>query len=142
MVTKVGHAHPMLICTDCGLPLDQRENTAMVRQRLWGALWLVAMALVSGAMLLLAMSYEYRKSGPLEDSLERTEDGSGEEAKREKENLLFDPSKLVKPADVRSGRGAGATAEGLNAAGSPNAAAEGRGAPPQRTPARNGSEDR
>jgi hypothetical protein len=142
MVTKVGHARPMLICTDCGLPLDQRETSAMARQRLWGALWLVVMALVSGAILLLAMSYESRLASPLDESLERTDAGSDEEAKREKENLLLEPSTLVKPADAGSGRGERAPAEGFNATASPNGAIQERGAPPQRPPALSGSTDR
>lgn len=105
MVTKVGHAHPMLICTDCGQPLDQRETAAMVRQRLWGALMLVTMALVSGAMLLLATIYESRRTGSLEGSLERTEESSGDEAKGEKADVLPEPSHLVKPAAERTGSG-------------------------------------
>lgn len=139
MVTKVGHARPMLICTDCGLPLDQRDTAGIARRRLWGVLWLVGMALMSGAMLLLAMSYESRRVSPLEDSLERADDGSGEEAKREKDDLLMEPSTLMGP---RSSRGGEAPAEGINASGSANGAGEGTGAPPLRPPARNGSADR
>ncbi|MEB3194735.1 MAG: hypothetical protein VKO19_06415 [Cyanobacteriota bacterium] len=107
MVTKVGHAHPMLICTDCGLPLDQRESAAAARQRLWGALTLVTMAFVSGSTLLLATIYENRRAGSLEGSLERSEEASGGEDKREKVDLLMEPSTLVKPADTRSRQGEG-----------------------------------
>lgn len=139
MVTKVGHARPMLICTDCGLPLDQRDTAAIGRRRLWGALWLVAMALMSVAMMLLAMSYESRRVNPLEDSLERADDGSGEAAKRERDDPLMEFSKLMGPGSSREGE---APAERLNASGSANGATEGTGAPPPPPPARNGSADR
>jgi hypothetical protein len=98
MITKVGHARPMLICTDCGLPVDQRESIAMARQRFWGALTLMGMALISGAMLLLATIYEYRMAGSMEGSLDRPEDGSEKEGKKDETRILLEPSGLVKPA--------------------------------------------
>ncbi len=97
MVTKVGHAHPMLICTDCGLPVDQRETSVMARQKLWGALALVTMFLISGSMLLLASIYESRTAGFLEESLEKADDRSKEEGNNEEERVLLEPSGLVKP---------------------------------------------
>ncbi len=98
MVTKVGHARPMLICTDCGLPVDQRQTSVMARQRLWGALTLVATFLISGSMLLLATIYETRTAGSLEGSLDQAEDRSGEEGrKEEEERMVLEPSGLVKP---------------------------------------------
>jgi hypothetical protein len=97
MVTKVGHARPMLICTDCGQPVDQRETSVMARQRLWGALALVAMALFSGSMLLLATIYESRTAGSLEDSLDQAEDRSAEERQKDDERVLLEPSDLIKP---------------------------------------------
>jgi hypothetical protein len=121
MVTKVGHARPMLICTDCGLPLDQRETSAMARQRLWGALTLVAMALVSVAMLLLATSYEGRRAGSVEGSLEQTDDASTEEAKQQKEEILMAPSNLLKPPGGRSGPGPGEPARASGPAAPPAA---------------------
>ncbi len=97
MVTKVGHARPMLICTDCGQPVDQRETSVMARQRLWGALTLVTMFLISGSMLLLAMIYETRTAGSLEGTLDQAEDRSGEQSRKEEERMLLEPSRLVKP---------------------------------------------
>lgn len=102
MLTKVGHARPMLICTDCGLPLDQRESTAMARQRLWGALTLVGLAMASGAMLLLATMYEWRTTAAGEGSLEPTEDASGEGAKKGEAPLLLEPSRLITPPAPRA----------------------------------------
>jgi hypothetical protein len=103
MVTKVGHARPMLICTDCGQPVDLRETSAMARQRLWGALALVVMALFSGSMLLLASIYESRTAGSLEDSLNQAEERSGEERNKEDERMLLDPSNLIKsPGTVKA----------------------------------------
>ncbi|MBM5817874.1 MAG: hypothetical protein FJ083_15220 [Cyanobacteria bacterium K_Offshore_surface_m2_239] len=96
MVTKVGHARPMLICTDCGLPVDQRQTSVMARQRLWGALTLVATFLISGSMLLLATIYDTRTAGSLEGSLDQAEERSGEEGRKEEEGRLLEPSGLVK----------------------------------------------
>ncbi|MEB3156355.1 MAG: hypothetical protein VKO26_02820 [Cyanobacteriota bacterium] len=87
----------MLICTDCGQPVDQRETSAMARQRVWGALALVVMALLSGSMLLLASIYESRTAGSLEDALDQAEERSGKERDKEDERLLLDPSDLIKP---------------------------------------------
>jgi hypothetical protein len=115
MLTKVGHSHPMLICTDCGLPVDQRESSAMARQRLWGALTLVGLALVSGAMLLLATVYENRTAGSVEGSLDKPEDAVGEEGKKDEERFLMEPSALVKPSAMakpklrEAGKGEGAS---------------------------------
>jgi cell division septation protein DedD len=97
MVTKVGHAKPMLICTDCGLPVDQRQTSEMARQRLWGALALVAMALISGAMLLLASINESRTAGFLEGSVDKPEKASGEDGQSSESLLLPEPSDLLKP---------------------------------------------
>jgi hypothetical protein len=95
MVTKVGRTHPMLICSDCGLPVDDRENAQLARQRLWGALTLVTMAFVSFAMLLLATLYEWRTAGTLTDGVEQQGDGSGEKEKSREERTLFEPSGLM-----------------------------------------------
>ncbi|MEB3325952.1 MAG: hypothetical protein VKM17_11545 [Cyanobacteriota bacterium] len=97
MLTKVGHARPMLICTDCGQPVDQRESIAMARQRLWGALTLVGLAMMSGSMLLLATMYEWRRPGSMEGVFGTREEEAGNEEKREESRALFEPSGLVQP---------------------------------------------
>ncbi len=98
MLTKVGHTNPMLICTDCGLPMDQRQSIAMARQRLWGALTLVSMALVSGAMLLLASSYEWRTVE--RESGRQQEGAAGDGAQAEEKRSLFAPSTLIQPSGM------------------------------------------
>lgn len=65
MVTKVGRAAPMLICTDCGLPVDQRETAELKRKRLWGAVTLISMACMGGVLLLMVSINEMRTAGQL-----------------------------------------------------------------------------
>lgn len=95
MVTKVGRSHPMLICSDCGLPVDDRQTSQLARQRLWGALTLVTMAFVSFAMLLLATLYEWRTAGALKDGGEQRGESSGEKEERREERALLEPSGLM-----------------------------------------------
>ncbi|MEB3334220.1 MAG: hypothetical protein VKP70_04475 [Cyanobacteriota bacterium] len=124
MVTKVGRTHPMLICSDCGLPVDERETSQRARKRVWGALTLVSMAFVSGSMLLLATLYEWRTAGTSEDALEQQGDGAGSEEKRQEKRALFEPSGLIQsleqPADPQgmapvSGRREGARSLSVSA---------------------------
>ena len=132
MLTKVGQSQRMLICTDCGQPVDQRESSAMARQRLWGALTLISLTVVSGAMLLLATMYESRNADAVRGSLDKPEDASGEEARKGEETFLLEPSTLVKPSPSTlvkpSSRGFSETRRGSDAA-------EETGAPPRRAPA-------
>ena len=132
MLTKVGQSQRMLICTDCGQPVDQRESSAMARQRLWGALTLISLTVVSGAMLLLATMYESRNADAVRGSLDKPEDASGEEAKKGEETFLLEPSTLVKPSPSTlvkpSARGFSETRRGSDAA-------EETGAQPRRAPA-------
>lgn len=78
MVTKVGRTTPMLICSDCALPVDQKESAALKRKRLWGAITLLAMAMVSGLMLLLATFNEIRTDGELSGDAERQGEAANE----------------------------------------------------------------
>lgn len=71
MITKVGRATPMLICTDCGQPVDQRECAVLKRKRLWGAITLMGMACIGGSMFLLSFVNEIRTAGRLELQSER-----------------------------------------------------------------------
>jgi hypothetical protein len=96
MLTKVGRTTPMLICTDCGLPVDQRESAALKRKRLWGALTLVCMAVMGGAILLLASINEIRREGGFQDA-ERQTEASSEEGEKDEQRLLLEPSRLVDP---------------------------------------------
>jgi hypothetical protein len=95
MLTKVGYTKPMLICTDCGLPMDQRESATHTRQRLWGALTLVTMAMVGAAMLLLASMQEMRRAGFLEGGSERQTEAQSQEGEKGEGRVLLEPSPLV-----------------------------------------------
>ena len=93
MLTKVGRAAPMLICTDCGLPLDQRESADLKRKRLWGALTLMTMASMGGVLLLMVSMNEWRTAGRLQITSE------GERAKAGRANeggAYLHPGGLVK----------------------------------------------
>lgn len=94
MLTKVGRTHPMLICTDCGLPVDQRESAALKRKRLWGALTISGMACLGGAMLLLASINEMRREGGLE-AVESSSESSSQDGEKEEGGRLLEPSGLV-----------------------------------------------
>lgn len=109
MITKVGRTTPMLICTDCGLPMDQRETATLSRQRLSGAFALLAMALVAGAMVLLASVNEMRRARELEAAPGSQTEASAEEGSQE-ERILMEPSTLMEP-NRRSPQRVGTTAE-------------------------------
>lgn len=94
MLTRVGRTKPMLICTDCGLPVDQRETATATRQQLGGAVTLMAMALLGGAMLLLASINEAQRAGLLEGGSEERRDDAKEGTDAKAQNLL-EPSSLV-----------------------------------------------
>jgi hypothetical protein len=89
MLTKVGRTHPMLICTDCGLPVDQREAASLSRQRLVAASSLLVMALVGGALLSLASLNEARREGAETIQREEAAEAQGENSP------LLEPSALV-----------------------------------------------
>jgi hypothetical protein len=99
MIAKVGRTTPMLICTDCGHPVDQRESAAIKRKRLWGALTLVGMAVVGGAILLLASINEIRREGGGQDA-ERQTEASSEEGEK-----VLEPSWLVDEQPLAADRG-------------------------------------
>lgn len=94
MITKVGRTTPMLICTDCGLPIDQRQTATLDRQRLSSAVVLMVMALVAGSMVLLASVNEMRRAGSLDEASGSPAEASGEEGK-EDERRLMEPSDLL-----------------------------------------------
>lgn len=104
MITKVGRTTPMLICTDCGLPVDQRDSAALRRKRLWGALTLVGMAVVGGAIFLLASINEIRREGGGEDA-ERQTEASSDEGDKDDQRVLLEPSRLVEEPRAATERG-------------------------------------
>jgi hypothetical protein len=93
MLTKVGRSTPMLICTDCGQPVDQRETADLKRKRLWGALTLMSMACMGGILLLMVSMNELRTAGRLQIT------SHGERAKEGRSNgsgAYFHPGGVVK----------------------------------------------
>ena len=93
MLTKVGRSTPMLICTDCGLPLDQRESADLKRKRLWGALTLMTMASMGGVLLLMVSMNELRSAG----RLKITSEGERAKAGRSTEGgAYFHPGGMVR----------------------------------------------
>ncbi|MEB3201983.1 MAG: hypothetical protein VKK05_04105 [Synechococcus sp.] len=93
MLTKVGRSTPMLICTDCGLPVDRRETADIKRKRLWGALTLMSMASMGGILLLMVSMNEMRTAGRLQITShgERAKVGRSAES-----GAYFHPGGLVK----------------------------------------------
>ena len=54
MVTKVGRGGNLLICSDCGVPVENLQGQLQHRQRLYAALALLSLTLVGGMVFLLA----------------------------------------------------------------------------------------
>ena len=54
MVTKVGGRGNLLICSDCGVPVENLQGQQQHRQRLYAALALLCLTLVGGMVFLLA----------------------------------------------------------------------------------------
>ena len=58
MVTKVGRRGNLLICSDCGVPVENLQGQLQHRQRLYAALALISLTLVGGMIFLLAAMEE------------------------------------------------------------------------------------
>ena len=58
MVTKVGGRGNLLICSDCGVPVENLQGQQQHRQRLYAALSLLCLTLVGGMVFLLAAMEE------------------------------------------------------------------------------------
>jgi hypothetical protein len=54
MVTMVGRRGNLLICCDCGVPVENLQGQLQHRQRLYAALALISLTLVGGMIFLLA----------------------------------------------------------------------------------------
>ncbi|MGA1302718.1 MAG: hypothetical protein ACO3ZD_01615 [Cyanobium sp.] len=93
MLTKVGRTSPMLICTDCGQPVNQRETADRKRKHLWGALTLLTMACMGGVLLLMVSMSEMRTAR----KLQITSDGERAKGGRSHESgAYFHPGGVVK----------------------------------------------
>lgn len=76
-LTKVGRQPTMLICVDCGAPVDDRAHSQNRRQRLVAAATLCSFALAGG--LIFTITELNRSGGELELVNMEEEGGSGEE---------------------------------------------------------------
>jgi len=98
MVTKVGRGGNLLICSDCGVPVEKRQGQLEHRQRLYGALALVGLSLV-GTMIFFLASMEERlppktiQTGQRESGAEK-----GEEGQRLPDPALLAPDPKPSPA--------------------------------------------
>jgi hypothetical protein len=83
MVTKVGRRGHLLICSDCGRPVEKREQQLDNRRRLYGALSLIGLSLAGGMIFFLASMDERLAPGGSPSS----ERGKGSEANEEGQRL-------------------------------------------------------
>jgi hypothetical protein len=98
MVTKVGRGGNLLICSDCGVPVEQRQGQLEHRQRLYGALALIGLSLVGGMIYFLAAMEE--RLAPKATQTGQRESGTekGEEGQRLPEPALLAPDPKPTPA--------------------------------------------
>lgn len=98
MVTKVGRRGNLLICSDCGVPVENLQGQQQHRQRLYAALALICMALVGGMIFLLAAIDE--RLSPWSDQTGQGDGGAGkgEESQRLPEPALLAPDPKPVPS--------------------------------------------
>jgi len=87
MLTKVGRASPMLICTDCGLPVDQRHTAELKKKHFRGGLTLITLASMGGVLLLMATMNEMRTARRLQFTSEGERAKAGRSHERDKAYL-------------------------------------------------------
>ncbi len=91
MVTKVGRRGNLLICSDCGVVVENREGQQQHRQRLYAALALIGLTLVGGMIFLLA-AMEERLVPAVTRAAQREGGGEkGEQSQRLPEPALLAP---------------------------------------------------
>jgi hypothetical protein len=96
MVTKVGRRGNLLICSDCGVPVENIQGQRQHRQRLYASLGLIGLTLLGGMIFVLA-SMEER----LAPRAAQTGQRQGGAAKAEQSQRLPGPALLApdpKPA--------------------------------------------
>ena len=101
MVTKVGRGGNLLICSDCGVPVENIQGQLQHRQRLYAALALICLTLVGGMIFLLAAMEE--RLAPWATQAGENEGGSekGEESLRLPEPALLAPDPKPSPSSSR-----------------------------------------
>ena len=98
MVTKVGRGGNLLICSDCGVPVEVRQGPLENRQRLSGALTLIGLSLLGGMIFLLA-AMEERLAPKAPQTGQRESGGAkGEEDQRLAEPALLAPDPNPSPS--------------------------------------------
>lgn len=91
MVTMVGRRGNLLICCDCGVPVENLQGQLQHRQRLYAALALISLTLVGGMIFLLAAMDD--RLAPWATQTGQSEGGtqSGNERQRLPEPALLAP---------------------------------------------------
>jgi hypothetical protein len=91
MVTMVGRRGNLLICCDCGVPVENLQGQLQHRQRLYAALALISLTLVGGMIFLLAAMDD--RLAPWATQTGQSEGGtqSGDERQRLPEPALLAP---------------------------------------------------
>ena len=98
MVTKVGRGGNLLICSDCGVPVEKRQGQLEHRQRLYGALALVGLSLVGTMIFFLAAMEERLAPDVTKTGQRESGDDKGEEGQRLPEPALLAPDPKPSPA--------------------------------------------
>jgi hypothetical protein len=98
MVTKVGRRGNLLICSDCGVPVENLQGQLQHRQRLYAALALISLTLVGGMIFLLAAMEE--RLAPWATQTGQSEGGAqnGDERPRLPEPALLAPDPKPTPS--------------------------------------------
>ena len=100
MVTKVGGRGNLLICSDCGVPVENLQGQQQHRQRLYAALSLICLTLVGGMVFLLAAMED--RLAPWATQTGQNEGGAqnGNESPRLPEPALLAPDAKHTPSII------------------------------------------
>jgi len=100
MVTKVGRGGNLLICSDCGVPVEKRQGRLDTRQRLFGALALIGLTLVGGMIFFLAAMEERLTRKINQSGLQESGAVKGEEDRRLPDPALMAPDPKPIPSII------------------------------------------
>jgi len=91
MVTMVGRRGNLLICCDCGVPVENLQGQLQHRQRLYAALALISLTLVGGMIFLLAAMDDRLAPWAIQTGQSEGGTQSGDERQRLPEPALLAP---------------------------------------------------
>jgi hypothetical protein len=91
MVTMVGRRGNLLICCDCGVPVENLQGQLQHRQRLYAALALISLTLVGGMIFLLAAMDDRLAPWAIQTGQSEGGTQSGNERQRLPEPALLAP---------------------------------------------------